>query len=37
MVLLGGLRLHDVLTRIGGSPINKIKDLLPQNWVANKK
>ena len=29
--------LHDVLTRIGGSPINKIKDLLPQNWVANKK
>ena len=28
--------LHDVLTRIGDSPINKIKDLLPQNYLDNK-
>ena len=24
--------LEDVLTRVAGSPINKIQDLLPQNW-----
>jgi hypothetical protein len=24
--------LQDVLTRVASSPINKIQDLLPQNW-----
>jgi transposase len=28
--------MHDVLTRIAGYPINKIHELLPQNWQANK-
>ena len=26
--------LHDVLNRIADHPINRIKELLPQNWVA---
>ena len=28
--------LQDVLTRIAGYPINKIQELLPQNWTPNK-
>ena len=28
--------LQDVLTRIAGYPINKIQELLPQNWKPNK-
>jgi transposase len=30
--------LEDVLTRIAGYPINKIQELLPQNWkLLNNK
>lgn len=28
--------MQDVLTRIAGFPINKIQELLPQNWKLNK-
>jgi hypothetical protein len=28
--------MNDVLTRIAGYPINKIQELLPQNWTPNK-
>jgi transposase len=28
--------MQDVLTRIAGSPINKIHELLPQNWKQNQ-
>ena len=27
--------LHDVLNRIASQPINKIKELLPQNWIPD--
>ncbi len=28
--------MQDVLTRIAGYPINKIQELLPQNWKTTQ-